>query len=1203
MRSPPDNVSKSSEQVQRETLDQVRGMLRTFERADAIGRLAAWIEDYNEIERAYVDGIAAELAGTLGPAGIVETLAAAPGASPVARAALELGLAETYVSAGETDLALAAGHRALAADLNAEMMRRLLDVGLPTDELTVPAPDLSPSGLMSGRGPDADRVETFLSWVFVAAARGEDLADVRDALAGEGFYPAWLRFCCDLAEAVNGRADVVAALGELASYDEPFAGSPRACDLYPIWSLTAETFQRAIALVNDDEWPRALELLLTISGNTTTSLQNHPSGPLTFWKLLELLQPYADCFPLDPVREAVEHTYGTEFYEFHAEYALRVALFEHRAGQSGRADEALATAGRYLAAYGFHKDVTVFGLVEALDAITDEAHRTEVTARFQRTFPLCERAYRHSDGKETNHATYACFSAFAAHSPGAAADALARTVLEDPPVRYRDNERGLVAVARAAPDGVPALLRHLLWRCCLPAEVKGWLATVEALAAVDDARGREAFLELAAAADGDTEHADHRSAELVRAFAADRDWPEPPIDAVPDRRSRSHSHNYESGNDNKGDGASGPFFEGADTELELLVRFRGRFGSYDEFLDADAFANELVTRLRAVTGGDAAAVVGLVAAFCHEQRFLRQRGAILARIAAAFESDAAVAAQLYVLAWIGTGDGWDPFGGLEHRDLLESGYALGADDALARLATELGRHIQAHGTVGVTRRIVEAMVVAGAPDSAFVCWDQAAAVVEHRLPVTAPEGRPTIAEPGDDLSDSDTERAYARLLGSLVHSSDPERRAAAIAGIAELLGLDHGLAAEAVTSVLSVDATFTDTLLGIRILELAAKPEELGDVAEWLPGVAAAPGFGLQESAGALLDRLGEDAPASVVQLPGSERVVTQPDIAKSQVWDSRHRIVRLAGMWQPFERLVAGRYRDLRDAPGTDSIIKRQADTQFSRSVPWMPPWELHRWEAELFEIAVHDSVPELITHMGASGRWPPGMSAKLNAMLLPDVGAAAARARSRALRPGGVALPANRSVAIGPPVRVIDGAYEGWTRVALVEEEIQVSDEMRSSGTLTRVASGLWVGEEPPPDEVPFDTVLMEWRWHDAVTAAVLNAAPTGPVAACGEEHHLVLFDSLLTLTPDWKARLGLRPAPLPAPLDLIDERGEVGAVTRCWRMRPYSYDYSPLRPMIRGVELLLRPDLAEAATASGNDTLSEITVVTTDELRHND
>jgi hypothetical protein len=70
----------------------------------------------------------------------------------------------------------------------------------------------------------------------------------------------------------------------------------------------------------------------------------------------------------------------------------------------------------------------------------------------------------------------------------------------------------------------------------------------------------------------------------------------------------------------------------------------------------------------------------------------------------------------------------------------------------------------------------------------------------------------------------------------------------------------------------------------------------------------------------------------------------------------------------------------------------------------------------------------------------------------------------------------------------------------------------------------------------------------------------------------------------------RLGLGPAPLPAPLDLVDGNGIAGAVLRYWRMRPYSYEYSPPSPAIRGAELLLRPDLA-TVTAE----VAELTEVT--------
>jgi hypothetical protein len=224
--------------------------------------------------------------------------------------------------------------------------------------------------------------------------------------------------------------------------------------------------------------------------------------------------------------------------------------------------------------------------------------------------------------------------------------------------------------------------------------------------------------------------------------------------------------------------------------------------------------------------------------------------------------------------------------------------------------------------------------------------------------------------------------------------------------------------------------------------------------------------------------------------------------------------------------------------------------------------------------------------------------MDDKLHAMLLPDVGAAAARARSRSLRPGGVALPGDREDATGPPTCSEAGRHEGWTRVALVEDEIRPDNDALRGGTLTRVASGLWSGEPRSGDEPPFETVSTEWRWHDdPQPGASDGVAPSGPLTVRGTEEHLVLFDALLTLTPGWMARLGVRPAPLPAPLDLFDEHGARGAVVRYWRMRPYSYGYAPLTPMIRGAELLLRPDLAEAVSAATTGRLAEVTRV----LRH--
>jgi hypothetical protein len=1200
------NTVRSNEQDERYAQDEMRGVLRTTTpREAAIDRVVRWIDNNPQIPEHFFEKVATELGDVLGSEAIVATRDVAALTDP-ARAWLELGLAEALAAEGATVDALDAGRRALDAGLSAGATRRLLDLGLPASELTAhcPAPDDLPDRLITGNDPDHAVVDAFLSSVLLAAASGDDLASLRDELDGEGFYPAWLRFCCELAEAAAGRGDIVAALEELSAYDEPFAGRPRACDLYRIHDVTVETFRRGAALVPDAEWPSALKLLLAISAHTTTSLQNNPSGPLTVWSLLHLLLPYAERVPLDAVHHQLEWTWRNNFYEFHAEASLAVGRLDRRAGRDERAETSLAAAGRYLAAYGFHKDVTIFGLVEGLETITDPAHCVEVSARFRRVFPLCDRAYRHSDGRETNHAASACLAAFARHSPGAAAASLARTLLEDPPVRYAVNEEALDAVLGAAGDRLPPLLHHLLLRCCAPADVKQWLHVVDLLADHGEDRGREAFAELAAAADGDTESPAPRVARMVTEHAAHRGWPDPAMDRVPDRlRDDGGRRQATDGDDDDdhddGEAVEADYFDDLHTPLDLLLALRRRQpSSLDGGINAEAYANQLVNRLDDILGDDSEAVVSLMEAFCHEQRFLDARGKVLTRVAEAYVKHPAAAAEMYVLAWTGTREGWDPFGGLRHRGLLEHAFALDSDAAFRRLAGEIGRHVQTTTYhVGVTRRTVEAMVVAGRSGTALQCWDQAAAVVEHRLPATGPE-RASFVPPGEDLDTDATVRAYASLLGALLHASDPERRAAALAGIAELLPTRPDLAATAVTSLLRVDAAFTDTLVVTRLLELAAPTGQIpADLAEWLPAVAAAPGFGLQESAGTLLERRGEDRPLPRSAVPAATRTLTESKIAEALIWDARDRVERLSALHQPFARMVAGRYWDLFDADRerTLSLIKAQADTQFSNTAPWLPPWFLHRWEAEVFEIAIHDGATELAAQLAASGRWPMGRDQMLHDLLSADVGGAVARARSRTVRPADVPLPGDRQAGEGPPVPVLAGSFEGWLRVALVEQEIQPGEVRHTSGTLTRVASGLWSGEPPSEGRSPFGSTSMEWRWH--AQRALPSAQLAGPLATYWEDQHLVLYDGLLSLAPGWMGRLGLNPAPLPAPLDLIDEDGAFGATMRYWRMRPYNYEYSPPSPTIRGAELLLRPDLAIAVGEVAE--LTEVTRVLRQQL----
>ena len=783
---------------------------------------------------------------------------------------------------GDTDGAAAAGRRAVAAGVPCRAVRRLLGVGLDASELVGCCPD--PGSLVGAlhkpHSPDEPTVDAFLSCTLVRAAAGEDLAEMRATLGGAGFYLGWLRFCCDLAVAAYRRADVVRALAELAQHDEPFVGDPRASDLYGIHGLCRETFARAAALVKADQWPDALGHLLRIARGTTTYFQRSPNGPLTLWALLEVLQPYAPLLPLDVLRAEPDRAWRSEYYDFHSETTLLLGRIEQRAGAAVEASEALRAASRFLASYGMHKDVTVFGLIEALEPIHEDEHHAEVSRRLRALQLLCDRALAHSDGKETNHAPSAWYRAFALHTPGAAAASLTRTILEDPPYLNSRHDEALGHVLGAAQGRIPPLLHHLLWRCLPAANIERWLATVAALATAEAARAHEAFQELAAAADGDPEHPSERTAEAVRRFAADRGWPDPELDRVPETRHQGGSSST------PGDGAAGrpprrsnrgPFFDGAATPLEILLRLRDPgLDTYERPLDAHAFAAEFIERLRELSGATPALVVSLVEAFCREQRFARSRSTVVTEIAEAFVEDSALAAELLAIAW-------------------------------------------------------------------------------------------TVAESGA------TVRAFAGILGALVGHPDYERRGASLAGIAELFGTEPEFAASAIEPLLRHDAAFTDTLIAVRLLELAdTDGAATSALRDWLPAIASASGFGLQQSGDAWTSyRLGEPTPPARARDARAQRTITAIKIDEALTWDSRDRVHRLGGLWQPFPRTVAARYWSLLDADpdAARHIISEQFDTQFSRTASWLPLWAIHRWEAELFEIAVHDSVDVLIGTLVASG------------------------------------------------------------------------------------------------------------------------------------------------------------------------------------------------------------------------------------------
>ncbi|GGK64076.1 hypothetical protein GCM10011509_10620 [Ornithinimicrobium pekingense] len=405
---------------------------------------------------------------------IADTLGLETGAQMAARVrdsgAYCLAVAEEMVQNGVDDLAPhgSVGRwatQAQAAGVPVGQVHRLRDLGA---EQTAPSGDRTASDHTRG-GWEADALSSAIDAATAALDRHSPIAvaamldaieacrlrpvaldAIVAALSGEGWYRCWLRFCVNLvrAEAAppeDASATAMAALEDLKFDARPFAGTPRAVDLYFEMDLIWDTIDRAVRLLDAEDWPRAIELLLEVGEGVTRSLRGEMGVPLPPDRTLTLALRTAPDEQLDFLSDLIdaeiERSDG-RFYSDIAEFHLLKALCQVRLatvgeltsgdtysndyvrtdvlavsrGASERAIASWTMASRMLLGYGFHKDLTIYEVLDPLRSLNlldpDRGLKRMVTAQ-----GLAYKARAHTDGKETRHAPTQWWRMLAATDP------------------------------------------------------------------------------------------------------------------------------------------------------------------------------------------------------------------------------------------------------------------------------------------------------------------------------------------------------------------------------------------------------------------------------------------------------------------------------------------------------------------------------------------------------------------------------------------------------------------------------------------------------------------------------------------------------------------------------------------------------------------------------------------------------------------
>ncbi|WP_045316098.1 AAA family ATPase [Lentzea aerocolonigenes] len=774
--------------------------------------------------------------------------------------------------------------RACREGVPAGYTHRLVALGVAlTDAPATPASLIDATHDVQGEHYRAGPVANWLDQLVLFRNLPLALAAAEAAVSGDGWYRGWLKFCIGLvrAEAAppNERGDLAwDALAHLQDDMRPFAGSPRAVDLFSITDLILGSVGRVIELLGDTRWRAAFDLIFETCQEVNRTLDGEMGIPLPPDRLLALAMATA---PADQVeyaryllqRELQDRSHSS-FYTDIAEYHLMEARYElqlrtgARYSAPGQAEapgySSWLSAARMLVCYGWHKDMTVFEVLDPLDAIA-EHQPAEARVRLERSQPLAYRVYQHTNGRETDHAQIRWWEHLAVADPLAHAQLLGRYALEHCDVASHILERRADLWGAHRSD-VPPVLAALLAETIEDASSRvGYAETVESVVARDGELDRVLAQRLLTRADEITlnwlnsSDSAPQSSVLVRVKALNvlalargfRLIHTQDDEALPESADDASTHG--------GVATATPGLESILTGIPVgpagiphLVRAWRRFQSRpygeDQAGLRDTLVDAIGSRLRTlVEERNGAAVVAPMVALAQIHDFrdtyqlLAGVGAYLADIATPEGNTAA--AQAFALAWTqsnGRG-GYMHFGGLTTIELLHRATALDSTATCGVVVDAVRSALTgpSYRASGVTQALVYAFN-AGAlncgdedPSStALEIWDEAFAIIDARTPAVGDDGTSLtyIAPDASNLGPTEDEVSLAFALSTFVGLAQPGREAKrrTLLALRDLGAACPGLFASALPIVLrSLDNVLTLTWLLRETAELVSADPSL----------------------------------------------------------------------------------------------------------------------------------------------------------------------------------------------------------------------------------------------------------------------------------------------------------------------------------------------------------------------------------------
>ncbi len=1243
------------------TLAAIHGRLRTGGQQRILRRLYEHLhESGSDFDRDLVRAVAARMARVSNPEVIAKLASRADpttkGGARIAAAAaavLRIGVADEFSRRGDRR---AAAEWATLAVQTADTPELALDCmlhGAPADVARRAAID--PSTLPIAVGPDRffESSSNVMRWVVSVRLLATDAvawpamaARERERLAGEGWYRCWLRFVLTLAAADAARRDGRAerldeAFIELTRDTGPFVGEPRACDLYRIWSVIADSLAWALSLAQSaDEWALALEAITKASHETGSRLDREDGGPISTGTLLDVLARYAaDPVGGPSVRRVFEQEVelgsraGT-YYGTHAEFEMRVARTRSRAGDAQFAHEAWRRSAVFLAAYGFHKDITLFDLIESAPALVAASTRTALSA-LEDLQPLTMAAVAHTDGRETKGAPNAWFRSLAEVDAATAISLLAQTAAAEAHTGGWPTAEAIHNIAKAVADSAdPFLIDAVLRTVPLDTgsehdaskDARARLTPIPRLAANDRPFAQGVFRRVLAEVRDDARRHKDAAIEEAQRVATQIGVALPgELQAVHGQRAdtnrtaapiRPKAHTL----------GSTAAFSANSGFVDLLkgLRIAGERRGWDNTEEWAAVVTSLGYRLGefidAGKADDAERVLRFFARDVHVSSTSAGKLHPLATLAEALEAGGyrRAAAISYTLAYTVArgGWGWLHLGDRSHGYLVARAIALDGEVARTILAQEVGYALRSSGyAAGTSRHLIERFAEWGDAATAEGAWRESFAVIAHRLPL-APEGGWFELLDLDAIPNWSVDEALVALLLAQLSEARLRQKLGALDGVVRAIQRSPALVLRPIrwwlTHPRSSVTSIQSVLHALLHAEAAPWPITVAS-SDVLANVIARMSWGGRRLALQLLRRAALPEPAVPRDRPPAipaDASFTADRRAMLRAADEGDTLDELQGLWPELPDIALRRlHRLLEDDPDSKDRIVERLRLMFGRNRRSSPATPVLLWQTEMFVHALHTELTGLSAHLWEAGHWTPDIEDSILMKLTPDTRVHLALAASRATRPAWSFPEAVQGgVAALEFVRAADDAvYEGWSRLAMVERQYITNPDRQYEppNGLVRLFAGVVavpLGEHIPDRAFPFvDGDPQRW-WSDAPPAQFPFRPRFGPLVRLHRTSDW-LGDAFVLIPPAFlRSYITLRVPAYGAPLVWRDAEGAPAIVLRTWRIRNVeALDAEPV--ICEGTDLIARPDITDRLRALFDVDLQDVTVVNRTDLRDDD